>query len=333
MTRIGLVTAALAATVWASGAAQQQDRNPHGKLQEECAVCHSPDAWVPARISARFDHTKKGFALAGVHAQTACRSCHASLDFHGAARDCASCHKDVHRGELGGDCSRCHTARSFLDRAIMVQAHQLTRFTLTGEHRALDCEACHTPTPQGRLAFVNLPNQCVDCHAQQYQSAKNPDHIAGAFPRDCSQCHAPTIWTSARFNHDASGFPLTGLHRTLACQQCHSGGVFKVISTTCVSCHQQNYDATTSPNHLGAGFATTCQDCHTTAGWTGAAFNHTWFTIPHHSAQCSDCHTNATNYATFVCTICHTQAGTSPHHAGVSGYVWNSTNCYGCHRR
>src|SRR2546422_695897 len=314
-TSVFALTAALVAALWTTGAAQQQDRNPHGKLQEECAVCHSSSAWVPARVSSKFDHAKKGFALAGVHAQTACRSCHVSLDFHGASRDCASCHTDVHRAELGNDCSRCHTPRSFLDRAIMVRAHQLTRFPLSGSHGALDCEACHTPTPQGRLAFVSLPGQCVDCHAPQYQAAKNPDHIAGGLSRDCNQCHSPTIWTNARFNHDASGFPLTGMHRTIACQQCHSGGQFTTLSTTCVSCHQQNYNATTTPNHAAAGFATTCQDCHTTAGWTGATFNHTWFSLPHNSAQCGDCHTNPSNYATFVCTICHTQAQTRPRHS------------------
>ena len=81
-----------------------------------------------------------------------------------------------------------------------------------------------------------------------------------------------------------------------------------------------------------AGFPTTCQDCHTTSGWTGASFNHTWFSIPHHSAQCSDCHTNASAYSTFVCTNCHGQSNTNSQHSGVNGYVYNSTNCYGCHR-
>lgn len=314
-----------------STALAQQTQNPHGKLQEECAVCHSPEAWVPARISSTFDHAKRGIALTGAHARAACRSCHASLDFRGAPDACLSCHGDVHRGELGNDCSRCHTPRSFLDRSIMVRAHQMTRFALSGTHLALDCEACHTPAPQGRLAFVSLPGQCVDCHRDQYQIAKNPDHVAGGFPQNCNQCHAPTIWAAARFNHDASGFPLTGAHRAIPCAQCH-GTTFTNKSTACVSCHQQDYDGTTSPNHASAGFPTTCQDCHTTTGWTGAALNHTWFPIPHHGADaCSDCHTNPPNYTVFVCTLCHTQAKTDPKHSGVRGYVWNSTNCYACH--
>jgi hypothetical protein len=35
----------------------------------------------------------------------------------------------------------------------------------------------------------------------------------------------------------------------------------------------------------------------------------------------------------FVCTVCHTQAQTDPNHRAINGYVWNSTNCYGCHGR
>jgi len=386
--------------------AQQTTRNPHGKLVEECTVCHSSEGWVPARVSPTFDHSKKGFILAGAHATATCRSCHASLDFHGAARDCASCHRDVHHGELGADCSRCHTPRSFIDRSNMARAHQLTRFPLTGSHLTTDCEACHPPTPQGRLSFVNVPTQCVECHRPQFQAAKSPDHASGGFPQDCSQCHATTLWANARFNHDAAGFSLTGAHRAITCAQCHTGpnasagtqcqschqqdyagttspghaaagfpttcqnchsttawtglafnhdltgysltgahraascaqchvsNNYTTMSTTCVSCHQQDYNGTTNPGHVGAGFPTTCETCHTTTGWTGATFNHTWFRVPHHGVNaCSQCHTTSSNYAVFDCTTCHTKSRTDPDHRGVSGYVWNSTNCYACHRR
>ncbi len=387
----------------ATAPAQQATANPHGHVKEECAVCHSAEGWTPAHVRADFNHGKYGFALAGAHAQTACRSCHTSMQFTGTRAECAACHKDVHRGELGTDCSRCHTARSFLDRAVMARGHELTRFPLRGAHAAVDCESCHTPAPQGRLAFVNLPRECVACHLPQYQAAKNPDHVAGGFSQDCAPCHAATNWASARFNHDASRFPLTGAHRAATCAQCHGDGVYTGKPTVCVSCHQQNYDATTNPNHgasgfntdcttchttvnwtfdharsafpltgahaaltcqqchgdgvyvgkpttcvschqatydatsnpihSAAGFPTTCQTCHTTLSWAGATFNHTWFPVPHRTAtQCVDCHTNPSDYSAFVCTICHTQSQTDPHHQGVRGYVWNSTNCYACHR-
>jgi len=403
-TRLLLATLA-AFPLSAPAAAQQLTRNPHGKLAEECTVCHSAEQWVPARISPQFDHAKKGFALAGAHATTSCRSCHVSLDFHGTARDCASCHKDVHQGELGLDCSRCHTPRSFIDRSGMARAHQVTRFPLSGSHLTLDCEACHVPTAQGHLQFVGTPVQCIECHQAQYQAAKTPDHVAGGFPQDCSQCHATTVWASARFNHDAAGFPLTGAHRALTCDQCHTSGtasantacvschqqdyngttdpahlaagfsttcqschsttswaasafnhdgtgfpltgahrsvsctqchvngVYSGTGTTCISCHQQDYNATNNPGHVSAGFPTTCETCHTTSAWSGATFNHTWFRVPHHGvSSCAECHTS-TNYTLFDCTTCHTKSRTDGEHRGISGYVWNSTNCYSCHHR
>ncbi|HEY6852885.1 MAG TPA: hypothetical protein VI139_01460, partial [Gemmatimonadales bacterium] len=263
----------------AAAAAQQAAPNPHGHLTEECAVCHSAAGWTPAHVRADFDHAKHGFVLAGAHGQTGCRSCHTSLQFAGTRTECVACHKDVHHGELGADCARCHTARNFLDRTAMTRAHELTSFPLRGAHAAVDCESCHTPGAAGHLTFVNLPRDCVACHLPQYQGAKNPDHAAGGFSQDCATCHAPTVWSSARFNHDASGFPLTGAHRAAACAQCHGDGVYAGKSTACASCHQADYDATTDPIHSAAGFATTCQTCHTTSGWTGAAFNHTWFPV------------------------------------------------------
>jgi hypothetical protein len=46
---------------------------------------------------------------------------------------------------------------------------------------------------------------------------------------------------------------------------------------------------------------------------------------------CNQCHTNPSSYASFTCTICHTQATTNSHHTGVSGYTWSSPACYQCH--
>ena len=204
--------------------AQQRTRSPHGELKLECRACHRPDGWSVIRMSRDFDHARFGFALVGAHASSACRACHQSLDFKGAREDCTGCHTDVHRGELGADCARCHTPRAFQDREVMLRAHQTTRFALEGSHRALDCSNCHSPAGQGGLQFVARSTACVSCHAPEYAAARQPDHVAGGFPRDCANCHAATIWGRARFNHDMSGFPLVGAHRAVGCMECHTGG-------------------------------------------------------------------------------------------------------------
>ena len=314
--------------------AQERTRNPHGKLQEECAACHGPQGWVPARVSARFDHTKKGFALQGAHASASCRSCHVSLKFVGARTECTACHTDTHRGELGLNCTRCHTPRSFHDQSVMTGVHQMSRFPLAGAHAALACTSCHRSAQQGQLAYANTSVQCIDCHRAQYLATTAPNHAAGGFPQACAQCHSPTTWNSARFNHNASSFALTGAHRAATCEQCHGDGVYNGKSTTCVSCHQPDYTAATNPNHVTSGFPRTCENCHSTSGWTGASFNHTWFPQRHGNARtCTDCHTAPPNYAAFSCTNCHSRSGTDSDHRGESGYVYNSVNCYACHPR
>jgi hypothetical protein len=373
-----------------------------------CRACHRPESWTQIRISREFDHGKFGFALKGAHASAACRACHQSLDFKGARSDCTACHTDVHRGELGADCTRCHTPRAFQDREAMIRSHQTTRFPLEGSHLALDCGDCHTAAGQGRLQFVARSTACMSCHAQQFASAKEPDHVGGGFPRDCANCHASTIWSRARFNHEMTRFPLlgahravgcmechvtgryqgtpftclgchqadydrtqapahgpagfstdcltchgmstwagtgfdhgrtrfalTGAHRAVTCTQCHADGIYDGKPTTCVPCHQADYDATTNPRHTVAVFPLTCNTCHTTTRWTGATISHTWFKTPHHGVRtCSECHVNPNDYAAFECILCHEHNRTDMDnkHRNRAGYTYNSNACYQCHR-
>lgn len=307
--------------------------NPHGALTVPCAACHSPEAWAPVHLTSAFDHGKTGFALAGAHATTSCRSCHTTLVFKGAARDCVSCHEDPHRGELGAGCARCHTYRSFVDRSAMTRAHQVTRFPLTGAHVAADCESCHTPTAAGQMTFVVRSVACNDCHQKDYQATRTPDHTAGGFSHDCVQCHATVSWQTARFDHAAVGFPLTGAHLAVACAQCHGTGGIGALSTACVSCHQTDYNATTDPNHQQAQFTTDCASCHSTTVWTTATYTtHDAQFFPIYSGShrgrwtsCSTCHVNPADYVQFDCLSCHRNAH--------QGRNYTSQQCYSCHRR
>ena len=335
MTRSSLVALAAIALLGRSLAAQQRTESPHGRLQEECALCHSPDGWRPARVSKAFNHAKWGFALEGAHGQTACSACHASLDFAGAAKECIACHQDVHRGEFGADCSRCHTPRSFVDRSGMLRMHQTTRFPLTGVHLVADCESCHAPSSQGQFTFVNRGAECQDCHLQTFLATTNPDHQATGFSHDCSQCHAVTTWTASRFNHDAGGFPLTGAHRALRCADCHTGNTFTGAPTNCVGCHQTDFDNTTDPAHGSSGFTTDCTVCHTTTTWQNATFDHNasgfQLTGAHRTATCVSCHTNGYSGGTpTTCIGCHQadyDQSSNPNHVA-AGFP---TDCTACH--
>ncbi|HEU4990384.1 MAG TPA: hypothetical protein VFT41_11415 [Gemmatimonadaceae bacterium] len=307
--RLALLAGALilgAATV----ARAQRGDNPHGPTVTACGLCHRPDAWTPVAISKDFHHAPGVFPLDGAHAKAPCTACHRSLDFSQASTACASCHTDVHQGEFGNQCARCHTTRSFIDPAAMRRMHDLTRFPLRGAHAIAACESCHQPTGPGQAQYANRPTTCFGCHMRDYQQAKNPDHVAGAYPQVCTECHSMVSWQGAAFDHSRTGFPLTGAHLAVACNACHGDGVYKGKSTACSSCHQADYDKTTDPPHAAAGFPTACETCHSTTNWTSATFNHNNTAFPltgaHAGTACSACHGDGVYKGkSTACVSCH----------------------------
>ena len=309
--------------------------NPHGRFKGECDQCHGPEGWKPARISPKFDHAKFGFPLVGAHAAASCIGCHRSLDFAASSTLCASCHEDPHRSEMGTDCARCHSARSFVDRGPMVRAHQLTRFPLTGSHAAIDCEGCHPPAAQGQLQFVNTQAECRACHIDAYRAAKSPDHVGGGFSTACQACHTPSTWSRARFDHQRTGFPLTGAHRSAACESCHAAGRFGGTPKDCIACHQSEYNGA-QPPHAASGFAASaCASCHNTTAWSGASFNHAGTSFPltgaHTTASCMSCHADGVyNGKPTSCESCHLSTYNSavPDHRA-AGFA--SSACATCH--
>ena len=309
-----------------------------GQFGSRCEECHTVQGW---RVSIQDvkEHQNR-FPLLGAHAALDCVSCHTGAavgQFTGLRTDCASCHMtdflntssviDHKALNFPTTCESCHGTDSWFGAAFNHAA--MTGFALTGMHAKLACTACHL---NGK--FQGTPVDCYSCHMQDFNGTNNPSHVTANFPHDCGTCHTTISWMGATFDHTKfTNFPLTGAHMTVPCASCHINGQFVGTPTDCFSCHKTDYQGTTNPSHTAAGFPTTCATCHTTTSWLGATFTHTWFPIPHHSAQlCSDCHTDPTNYATFTCTTCHTKAQTDPKHQGVSGYVWNSINCYQCHK-
>ena len=85
--------------------------------------------------------------------------------------------------------------------------------------------------------------------------------------------------------------------RRQACTTCHRSGVFQGLRSTCASCHQADYQKATNPNHVAAGFPTTCETCHkvSDASWQQGKFDHaTAFPLvgKHTTQACASCHAN-----------------------------------------
>ncbi len=307
---------------------------PHDTFPSDCALCHEGGSWSVIKSDFTFDHEKEtGTALNGAHAGASCLLCHNDRGpvkmF--ADRGCAGCHEDVHRGRQGALCSSCHDEKTWRP-VQMVAMHNRTRFPLIGAHASAECFACHAGAQVGN--FEGASTRCEGCHGDDAARATSPDHVALGLTADCQRCHTPVGFTPAQFIHPAS-FPLTAGHSGRSCGECHTTpGVFTGLSTSCVSCHQQEFNATTNPNHASAGFGTQCQTCHSTAGWTGANFVHSArfpLTNAHSGRQCSACHTGGVYTGlSGACVSCHQQdyqGTTSPNHTS-AGF---GTDCQQCH--
>jgi hypothetical protein len=117
---------------------------------------------------------------------------------------------------------------------------------------------------------------------------------------------------SSDFNHMRTGFPLTGLHKTVTCETCHVGGVFKGTPTDCAGCHSIGRRVVATfkpPTHMRTTAA--CETCHTnTVSFLGARFNH----IGVQPKACMSCHADST-------------APGKP-----SGHIATNLSCDSCHR-
>jgi nitrate/TMAO reductase-like tetraheme cytochrome c subunit len=340
----------------------QSTTNPNhtsANFPTTCQTCHSADSW----LSATFDHSSTGFPLTAGHANVPCASCHINNNYNLqiAPTDCGNsgCHlstwqqtnNPVHSTAgpafAAANCATCHTTKGW-DAASF--DHSVTGFTLVGTHMSpspTPCASCHVSNNYSLSSA-----DCMGCHLAAWNSTPTyggsvPDHIKSGFPTTasaCSTCHPITKWSDGKFDHSATGWALTGAHTTTPCASCHISNNYTLTAanTDCYGCHTAAWQSTTTlggsvPNHIAAGYPTTCATCHTTTSWLGATFDHTYFPIPHHGSVCSDCHLVSTNYATFSCINCHTQsahakAQTDQNHGGVSGYVYGPTTCYNCHK-
>ncbi|HEY2120525.1 MAG TPA: hypothetical protein VGH37_15145 [Candidatus Acidoferrum sp.] len=328
----------------------------------QCSTCHTTTNWTST-----WSHNSTGFPLQNLHQFTsaggkinACTDCHISNNYNlqiaPTACGTSGCHlttwqqtNNPTHSTAGAafalaNCANCHTTLGW---GTANFDHSTTGFPLTGAHVTTACTLCHV---NNNYNLTAANTDCYGCHASTWTSTATmgggvPNHVAAGFPTSlCSTCHNTTAWKPGTFDHSTTGWALTGAHLTTACNLCHVNNnyTFTAANTTCYGCHTADWNSTQTlggavPNHIAAGYPTTCDTCHTTTSWLGATFNHTYFPIPHHKSVCNDCHQVATNYASFTCINCHTQTAhqqtqTNQTHTDVNGYSYGPTTCYNCHQ-
>ena len=318
----------------------QGTTNPNhvaGGFAQTCDTCHTTAGWTPAS----FDHNSVNFPLTGAHSvpPRACTDCHVNNNYNLTATTCISCHQTdfnnatspVPHSGFPTNCQQCHDTVQWTDGKF---DHSTTGFVLTGSHTVPPraCTDCHVNNN-----YNLTTNTCVSCHLKDFQGATNPNHVSGGFAQTCDICHNTAAWQPATFDHSQSGFPLTGSHMVppRQCTDCHVNNNYNITVTTCISCHQTDFNNATSPvPHTG--FPTTCQQCHDTVQWTDGKFDHstTGFiltgshTVP--PRACTDCHVNNNyNITATTCVSCHqtdyNNATTPVPHTGFP------TTCQQCH--
>lgn len=235
---------------------------------------------------------------------------------------------DYPHGRFSGECTDCHTADRWKPARISREWRHPRGFPLVGAHRSTQCTACHVD-----LDFTRTANDCADCHRDVHR---------GELGSDCARCHRPTNFLDRSRqldDHRATRFPLTGAHATQDCEACHrmqpaGSPIWVGLDTACVSCHLDDYQATTAPDHASAGFPTDCLSCHRPTAWERAALDHDRTGFPltgaHRTVACAQCHTSGYAGTPADCFACHAadySGTTDPNHAA-SGFPTTCTTCH-----
>ncbi len=259
----------------------------------------------------------------GCHVQPMTDTAHVGIaDYKYESAACLTCHPQG----LAGSIARADHAQYF-------------PIDMGSVHGASQCADCHM-NPADKKQFT-----CISCH-DHAQAVTDTGHVGVANYKydspSCLSCHPQGIaGTVSRPDHmKFFAIDVGTKHATTQCTDCHTDPTDK-SKFTCFSsgCHVQ---AATATLHMGVtGYkydAPTCLTCHP----QGASAelkrpDHAMFPIDigtkHATTQCTDCHTTPGDKSQFTCISCHDHADavTTPKHANVVGYTYDSPSCYRCH--
>ena len=126
-------------------------------------------------------------------------------------------------------------------------------------HDNIACERCH----RDNRPLAGSGNLCINCHRQ------DDIHNNSLSPR-CGECHTQWSFSPARFDHSKAGCNLTGLHRTIACFDCHKNGNFAGLSPQCVGCHHDDAQRAGLIGGVDHPKQVVCATCHNPNTWNPA---------------------------------------------------------------
>jgi len=173
------------------------------------------------------------------------------------------------------------------------------------------CDKCHEAFDKQEQDTL-----CRDCHKKINTDIVKKTGFHGISKQvatnTCKFCHSDHIGRKAdvvgldvhTFDHEQSDFKLKGLHKKVACQNCHlEEKKYREAKHSCVACHEKN---DIHKKRMGEK----CHDCHTEKTWRKTKFDHDKtdykLTGKHKRVSCGDCHPNQIFKDTpTACISCH----------------------------
>jgi hypothetical protein len=116
-----------------------------------------------------------------------------------------------------------------------------------------------------------------------------------------------------------SFYPLIGQHAQLACESCHTTGVYAGTLNQCLDCHRESLPQ--------AHYPFECSICHNPQGWGAVSFNHALMDV----RDCTSCHASdrPANHYLGQCSACHDTRAWRP--ATFDHAIAGATDCQDCH--
>ncbi len=324
---------------------------------QNCSQCHRTENF---KDRLNFDHSTTRYPLDESHNKIKCEECHkpsgqeifllkpnihrlnkASLPDKFAFKltqfkmpkvektECLACHTDYHNGQLGSQCLNCHSITEWKETKF--EHNKQSRFQILGKHENVKCSECHKPLSNQFVSYKNkqrnvtlfkpLAAQCNTCHK---------DVHSGSFGKKCEECHTEKGWKITKDFH--KNFTLTGVHYSLACNECHRGErKLSGMSNQCLTCHAKD--------DVHSGTLPQCQECHRQQFWEVAGFKHSLTQFPlrgaHRTLDCMECHKTGTYKGlSSQCASCHLQAAISTikfNHVAEPNFMSRCTECHKNH--
>jgi len=182
-------------------------RDPHaGRMDGECAECHTAVAWSDVKELAQ--HRRTRMPLTGAHASVPCVDCHVRQSERGYTDlpvDCYACHsRDYHAGlhpahdgdpndpsvkPLSRQCAQCHTTVAWKPAVVdpstlaaRAPEHDAYFQLSSGKHRAIECAGCHVDPKRQRMV------RCDGCHVDSELRSEHRSPVSNA-AASCLRCH------------------------------------------------------------------------------------------------------------------------------------------------